>query len=157
MATIQQGTMALVFGAPDADIDIAGHDVPKESASGIILSEVGFTAMAQEVRTMNETGNTVNITTFDAGAEATLTIKPRGTTVANAVTAAGYFPKVGDVCTIVNAAAVSTHTDPDFSAASPGRTYRVKAASKNMGAGQHVTWNVTIERLDAIPSMVPLA
>lgn len=153
MATVQQGAKALLFHVPNADLTLGGHNL----VGAIIISDFGFTPTAQEVRTQDDDGSTVNITTYDQGAEVTLTCRPFGSTAANAITAAGYFPGIGEECVAVNAASVTRYTDADFTASSPGRKYRVKAASKNAVAGQQVTWNLTLERLDSISSMTALS
>ena len=152
MAT-QQGTMALVFGVPNADITLGGQSL----VGAIIVSGLTFTPTAKEVRTEDEGGGTVNITTYDFGAEASLTVIPRGSTAANAITANGYFPTIGARCTVVNAASVATFTDSQYSAASSGREYRVKSASKAFSPTDKAVWNLTIERLDSITSMAALS
>jgi len=153
MATVQQGPLALVFHAPSADITLAGQSL----VGAIIIGEVGFQPTASESRTKNTDGTTCNISTWDKGAEVTLSVMPCGTTAANAVTANGYFPEIGDKCVVVNAAASTTYTDGDFSAASTGRHYRVKAASKTSRSGEPLTWSVTIERVDSIADMTALS
>lgn len=153
MATDQQGAKALIFHVPSADITLGGHNL----VGAVIISDLSLTSTAQETRTQDEDGTTVNITTFDHGAEVTLTCRPYGSTVANALTAGGYFPKIGEECVMVNAASVTRYTDADVTASSPGRKYRVKAASKNAVAGQPVTWNLTLERFDSISSMTILS
>jgi len=154
MATAQQGAMAILFGLPDlGTVTLGGTSV----ASAIVVSDIGLTPTAQEIRSMDENGETVNITTFDVGMEVTLTCKPRGTTVANAATANGYFPAIGTVCTILQAGGAATRfNDNGYSRVTTGWSYRVKAASKNMVAGQQVTWNLTLERFDSIASMAAL-
>jgi hypothetical protein len=149
----QQGAMAIVFGVPNADITLGGQSL----VGATIISNLGLTPTAKEVRTENEAGSTVNITTYDFGLEASFTVIPRGTTEANAITANGYFPAIGARCTVVNAATVATFTDTQFSASSAGREYRVKTASKAYTTSGVATWNLTIERVDSITSMAALA
>lgn len=153
MATVQQGTKALVFHTPSADITLGGNSL----VGAIIISDFSFTPTAKEIRTEDDAGNTINITTYDFGAEATLTVKPQGSSAANAVTAAGYFPTIGAVCTVVTAGSPATFTNSQFSATSSGRSYRVKSATKNNATGQAETWTLTIERLDSISSMTALS
>lgn len=152
MAT-QQGAMAIVFGVPNADITLGGQSL----VGATIISNLTFTPTAKEVITEDEGGNTVNITTYDFGAEASFQVTPRGSSAANAVTANGYFPDIADRCTVVNAASVATFTDAQFSAASAGREYRVKSASKAYSTSDKAVWNVTIERKDSMPSMAHLS
>jgi len=145
--------MAIVFGVPNADITLGGHSL----VGAVILSSLTFTPTAKEVRTEDEGGNTVNITVYDLGAEASLTVIPRGSSAANAITANGYFPAIGARCTVVNAASVATFTDGQFSTSSAGREYRVKSASKAYSPTDKAVWNVTIERFDSIASMAALS
>lgn len=156
MAT-QQGTMALLFGVPDLGTITLGSTA---LVGAIVVSEVGMTPTAQEVRSPDENGNTINITTFDQGMEVTLVCKPRGAgaaAIADSATANNYFPAIGDKCTILQAAGtVTRYKDNAFSKATTGWSYRVKSASKNTAPGQPVTWNLTLERLDSISDMTPL-
>lgn len=152
MAT-QQGSMAIVFGVPNADITLGGQSL----VGATIISNLTFTPTAKEVRTEDEGGNTVNITVYDLGAEASLTVIPRGSSAANAITANGYFPSIGARCTVVNAASVATFTDGQFSTSSAGREYRVKSASKAYSPTDKAVWNLTIERFDSIASMAALS
>jgi len=145
--------MAIVFGVPNADITLGGQSL----VGAVILSSLTFTPTAKEVRTEDEGGNTVNITVYDLGAEASLTVIPRGSSAANAITANGYFPAIGARCTVVNAASVATFTDGQFSTSSAGREYRVKSASKAYSPTDKAVWNVTIERFDSIASMAAMS
>lgn len=153
MATVQQGAKAVVFSVPNADMTLGGHNL----VGAVVVSDFSLTSTAQEVRTQDEDGATVNITTYDQGAEVSLTCIPVGSSAANAVTANGYFPQIGEECAVVTAASVTRYTDGDFSAGTPGKKYRVKAASKSVQAGQRVTWSLTLERFDSIASMTALS
>lgn len=149
----QQGTAILVFGPPDA---ASTSTLGALTFAGFIVSSFSFTPSADEVRTPDETGKTVNITTYNFAWEAQLTVKPRATTKALAEAAANQMPTIGARCIITNTTSARTWSLAAFSNTSTGNyEYRVKAVSLNGEPGQPVPITITIERVEGITNYTP--
>lgn len=164
MAEIQQGRMALVYGAPSMTMAInGGTALGFTGNTAIVLSEMSVTRTADTVETRDAAGDIANITTYNAGNEVTLTIMPAGNTRANAKTVADQFPKIGGYAVLVSATDVThldnaarTATAGGVTLATTGVPYQISAASKNSTGGGKVTWTLTLREQDAITSWVPL-
>lgn len=170
---IQQGTHALLMGCPSLDLDLNGGNA--NSANGgqgftfayLVLTDVAQARTAKSIETQNAAGNTVNITTYDAGDEVTLTCKPAGPNRAGAKATNDYFPRPGGYAALIDVADIANITYLDngtltnkrggVSAAGPlGVPYGIKSASKAATATGNVVWTLVLQRMDSIPSWVPL-
>jgi hypothetical protein len=166
---IQQGSLALLFGAPSMTLSLNGGDAAPGGGgqtltfAGMVLTEVAATRTAKTIETQNAGGVTVNITTYDAGDEVTLTIKPAGPNRAGAKGINDYFPRPGGYAALIDATDIS-HLDNaawtihkgGISAASTGLAYGIKSASKASSSTGNVVWTVTLMRMEGITSWVPL-
>jgi|GEM_PF-4324269 len=174
---IQQGSLALLFGAPSLTMALNGGDSNSANGgqtltfAGMVLTEVAATRTAKTIETQNAGGVTVNITTYDAGDEVTLTIKPAGPSRAGAKAINDYFPRPGGYAALIDAADISyldnagwTPRRGGISAATTvgqvppeGLAYGIKAASKATSSTGNVLWTITLMRMEGIISWVPLA
>jgi hypothetical protein len=149
---VQQGTSyAIVFGAPSADVKFGSSS----TAAGLIINGYDFTPTAEEVLTTDAEGKVVNITTFNFGAEATLTVKFKSTTKALAL-AEFVSQTPGTKVLVVDASTVDSYTDHDLSAVTTGKQYGLKSFTKTGAPGQPATATVVIRRFDSITDYAAL-
>lgn len=163
VSDIQTGALALVYGAPSFDLKINGGTT-LTFAAGYVLTDVSVSRTADQIETRNAAGDIVNVTTYNAGDEVTLTVKPAGTTRANAKTVADTFPRPGGYAALIDATDI-THLDNaaisgtigGVSLASSGVSYMIKSATKNSTPGQAVTWTLVLQRHSGITTYTPLS
>jgi hypothetical protein len=149
----QQGTnYAIVFGAPSADIKFGAS----ATAAGLIVSGFDFTPTADEVLTTDAEGKVVNITTYNFGAEATLTVKFKGSSKANAL-AEFVAQTPGTKAFVIDASSAESYLDADFSTTTTGKKYGVKSFTKTGSPGQPATATVVLRRFDSITDYAALA
>lgn len=159
---IQNGALALVFGVPSVNIAINGGTTLTLGA-GMVLNQLTQARIAEEIVTRNADGNTVNVTTYDAGDEVSLVMMPGGATREAAEDVNDTFPRPGGYAALITGTDI-THLDAvatsgtigGVSAASTGKAYRIASATKNTTAQGHVTWNITLRRHEGITSYAPL-
>jgi hypothetical protein len=164
MAEIQQGPLALCYGAPSMTVAFdGGSALGFATTTALVLSDVAHERTADTIETRDAAGNIVNVTTYNAGDTVTLTVKPAGSTRANSKTTNDLFPRPGGYAALVSAtdvtyldnAALTTKLG-GITAASAGVAYQIASASKSTTGGGHVTWTIGLRRIDGITSWVPL-
>ncbi len=156
MAEIQQGSLAMIFGAPSLGLKMnGGATFNFTSTTAIVLTEVSHTRMAKTVETQNAAGNTVNVTTYDVGDEVTLTVMPAGATRTDADTVHDLFPRPGGYAALIDGTNVShldnatiSSTAGGVSGSGTGVVYRINTASKSSSGGGKVTWTLGLQRFD---------
>lgn len=160
---IQQGALALVYGPPSMDIKI-NAGTPLTFAAGLVLGDVTQTRTSKTIETQDAAGRTINVTTYDLGDEVTIQMRPANATRALAAAANDTFPRPGGYAALISATDIS-HVDAaaitpllgGISAATPGVKYGIKEASKASTVGGHVTWSLTLWRVEGITEYAPLA
>lgn len=160
---IQQGSIALVWGAPSVNLAINGGSA-LVLGTGILIDNISHTRTADTVEVRNANGEVVNITTFNLGDEVTLAIKPAGSSRANAKAVNDAFPRQGGYAALIDSTDI-THLDNaaitglvgGVSAATTGVLYAIKGVSKASTSQGHVAWNVTLARHAGISSYAPLS
>lgn len=164
MAEIQQGSLAMIYGAPSLGLKLnGGSTLNFASSTAIVLTEVAHTRTADVVETRDAAGNVVNIATYNAGDEVTLTVMPAGATRTDADTVHDLFPRPGGYAALIDGTNVThldnatiTSTAGGISAASTGVVYRINTVSKSSSSQGKVTWTVGLQRFDSITSYTPL-
>lgn len=147
MASVQQGTFAVVFGLPTGtSFTFAG------SAVGIRATGYDVSREAEKEETRDEDGEIVNIVTFGGRRKVTVQCYPYGSSKANGVTA-NALPAPGSYAAIIS---TGSH-DTDATAASTGIVYRIDSASKSVTNSGKVTWTLNLERVDGISTYTPLS
>lgn len=164
MATtnLQTGAMALVFGVPSVDVKINGGTT-LVLGTGMVLNSLTQTRTADVIETRNADGNIVNITTYNAGDEVQLVMMPSGSSRSAAQGINDTFPRPGGYAALISSTDI-THIDAasvsstagGIGAATTGLSYRISAASKSTTAQGHVTWNITLQRVEGISTYTPL-